>query len=206
MKNIRAIIALTISLLAFSTKADDKANQIIDSVLSNYNVANITAATYSVTGSGVDSNGTILMSKEQFRILSDQITLWYDGTTQWSYISQIGEVNITEPTAQELRMTNPYAALQNIDNDYSATLMPSSSSSSSVIKLTPKTDSFDATEIELTINNTTKQITKALFKTADNNVFTILISNYEKIDNPDSTVFKYNPLLLPNGTPVIDLR
>jgi outer membrane lipoprotein-sorting protein len=39
------------------------------------------------------------------------VKTWFDGRTQWSYVASNDEVNITEPTAEELQSLNPYAWL-----------------------------------------------------------------------------------------------
>ena len=36
---------------------------------------------------------------------------WFDGRTQWSYLAGSDEVNVSEPTPEELQSINPYALL-----------------------------------------------------------------------------------------------
>ncbi len=55
--------------------------------------------------------GTIKIKGRQFALQSDAMLVWFDGRTQWSMQPGDSEVNITEPTAEELRATNPYSLL-----------------------------------------------------------------------------------------------
>ena len=58
------------------------------------------------------------MQQNKFRIHSSDMICWFDGKTQWSYLKQNGEVNITEPTPEELNTINPYALLSSYKQGY----------------------------------------------------------------------------------------
>lgn len=57
------------------------------------------------------STGVIRLQGRKFVLDSDGVKTWFDGRTQWSYLSGSDEVNISEPTADELQSINPYALL-----------------------------------------------------------------------------------------------
>lgn len=57
------------------------------------------------------SVGTIRLKGEKFRLDADGVKTWFDGKTQWSYIASNDEVNVSEPTQQELQSINPYMLL-----------------------------------------------------------------------------------------------
>ena len=42
---------------------------------------------------------------------ADGVKTWFDGRTQWSYLANNDEVNVSEPTPEELQSINPYALL-----------------------------------------------------------------------------------------------
>ena len=46
------------------------------------------------------------------------MTTWFDGRTQWTYLSSSDEVNIVEPTPEELQGINPYAWLSLYDQGF----------------------------------------------------------------------------------------
>ena len=68
----------------------------------------MTFHTHSADG---DTEGTIRMKGRQFVLETEGMTTWFDGRTQWTYLEEVDEVNITEPTADELQSINPYAWL-----------------------------------------------------------------------------------------------
>ncbi len=204
MRKIRQILTLLAIMLVIPTIKGETAQQVVNAVINSYNKSKIVAADYTLTANGMNSSGVIIMSQQRFTIQSEPIKCWYDGKTQWSYLSQVGEVNITEPTAEELVMTNPYAALKKIDSNYVADLAVEGGNYK--LTLVPKTNTEFATQIVLTINKSTKQITKALFHNQDNSKYIITIGNYRTDSKYTDKVFSYDPSQLPAGVPVIDLR
>ena len=46
------------------------------------------------------------------------ISSWFDGKTQWSYVSDNEEVTVSIPTPEELQGINPYALIQSYKNGY----------------------------------------------------------------------------------------
>ncbi|GAE82450.1 hypothetical protein JCM10512_652 [Bacteroides reticulotermitis JCM 10512] len=56
-------------------------------------------------------SGTIQLKREKFLLKTSEMTTWFDGQTQWSYLSRNDEVNISSPTKDELQQINPYTFL-----------------------------------------------------------------------------------------------
>ena len=109
MKRIFAtcLLAVAVALGAAAQNAGDVLNK---TIAAYKNVKGISAS-YVVTSSQGSNSGKIEMKGNKFRITSPDLMCWYDGTTQWAYSTSTGEVNVTEPTAEEMQMSNPYAAL-----------------------------------------------------------------------------------------------
>lgn len=64
------------------------------------------------------STGTIRLKGDKFILEADEATTWFDGHTQWSYLASSNEVNVSEPTPEELRSINPYAFLSLDEHGY----------------------------------------------------------------------------------------
>lgn len=112
MKRIYFIILLLVPLCIFAQK-DTKARQILDRTASALQQAGGIQATFE--GS---NNGTLLMKGEKFFLDCAGISSWFDGKTQWSYVSDNEEVTVSIPTPEELQGINPYALIQSYKNGY----------------------------------------------------------------------------------------
>ena len=52
-------------------------------------------------------DGTLWLKGNKFKLAIDGIETYYDGKTQWVYLKDSEEVNITEPSEEEVQMINP---------------------------------------------------------------------------------------------------
>lgn len=73
--------------------------------------ADFTVQTYAKGTLQGSSVGTIRLQGEKFLLDADGVKTWFDGRTQWSYLTNSDEVNVSEPTPEELQSINPYALL-----------------------------------------------------------------------------------------------
>ena len=55
--------------------------------------------------------GVLYLEGEKFVVETEGMKTWFDGHTQWSYVASADEVNVSEPTQEELQTLNPYAWL-----------------------------------------------------------------------------------------------
>ena len=64
-------------------------------------------------------NGIIQLKGEKFMLKTSETTTWFDGKTQWSYMVRNDEVNVSNPTQEELQQINPYTFLYMYQNGFS---------------------------------------------------------------------------------------
>ena len=83
---------------------DNKAKEILDQVATTYKMS---------TGMRIDFKGTqigtLWVKGEKFVLECGGIKSWFDGETQWSYVAENEEVNVSSPTPEEIQAINPYA-------------------------------------------------------------------------------------------------
>lgn len=84
----------------------DKATAIVS------NQGGITARfTLSNQGAVGRTSGTISVKGAKFVATTPQSTVWFNGTTQWSYMKATNEVNISTPTEAQRLSMNPYSLM-----------------------------------------------------------------------------------------------
>lgn len=65
-----------------------------------------------------ETGGVIQLKGEKFKLKTADVVTWFDGKTQWSYLADSDEVNVSNPTPAELQSLNPYALLQLYQQGY----------------------------------------------------------------------------------------
>ena len=71
--------------------------------------ATFTATSFNGTTEQASTKGTMLLKEKKMQLSTDDMKIWYNGKTQWSLISESGEVNVSTPTETEMANTNPYS-------------------------------------------------------------------------------------------------
>lgn len=94
------------------------AKSILDRTSNNFRNAGGVKATFTVRASDGTTAGTIRLKGDKFLLEADGMTTWFDGRTQWSYLVSSDEVNVSEPTPEELQSINPYAFLSLYKHGY----------------------------------------------------------------------------------------
>lgn len=204
MHSTRLISILAFILTAFSVSAEN-AGQILDNAAKKISAAKSITAKYSlVTTDGNTSGGTITMSGEKFVMTSADMTVWFDGKTLWSLIPANEEVNVSEPTAEELRQINPIFIINAFRKTYTASLVKKDASQT-VITLKAKDAKADISLATVTLNSSTLMPVMISIKMASGQRATIRISSLKTGEKlPDST-FRFDAKKH-KGIEIIDLR
>jgi len=199
----RIIITLVTCLATLAVLAQTPTS-ILDKCVAAINTAGGVTADYSIITNQGTSKGTIAMQGNKFRVISPEAKCWYDGKTQWSWSPVTDEVNITSPTAEELQLTNPIAAVQHFKTAFNMKKAKAKTANTLAIKLTPKKKDNIKT-LWLYFDENTSLLRTARFEMSDKSVYTIRITNYKHKSLPAST-FTFNKSQVPTGTQVVDLR
>lgn len=111
---MKRILLYIIGVLACALPAvaqQPDARTILDRTAEAFRKSGGVRMTFTVRASGGTSTGTIRLKGDRFLLEAEGMTTWFNGHTQWSYLASADEVNISEPTAEELQTINPYALL-----------------------------------------------------------------------------------------------
>lgn len=178
----------------------DKAKAVLDKVISTLTKDSGIQIDFEGTESG-----SIVMKGEKFYLHSGQIQSWYDGKTQWSYVANTEEVNISHPTPEELQGINPYFILinyqENFESSYKGTNTHEGKQVQKIV-LAPKGKANE--QITLWISKSNHPI----YIKVENNgkpVSEIHVKSVRKQEGINDQVFRFNKSLYPNAE-IIDLR
>lgn len=113
MKKLYLIISLLFILINSYSQNNNQADVILDKTIAELNKSGCIELTFS--GS---QKGTLLLKGNKFFFNSGNTKSWFDGITQWSLVISSNEVNISNPTKEELQYVNPYYLLQTYKSNY----------------------------------------------------------------------------------------
>ena len=196
----RICFLITTALLCTLTYAQT-AKSVLDKAAANITVKSGVQANFKMTGSMGNTSGTLVVKGKKFHATTPQAIVWFDGKTQWTYMKNNDEVNVTTPTEAQLQAINPYNFINLYKNGYDCTL--NKAGKDYIVHLTASLKDKKIREMFITINKTSYQPTQV--KLLQGTKWTIFdIKDLKKRNIPDSQ-FRFNAKDFPQAE-VIDLR
>ena len=198
---------ILLSLVVFFSALDIyaiNANEVLTNASEKYQKDGSISAQFTLSGVGNSTDGTITISGDKFHLSTPLLSIWYNGRTQWTYSAETNEVNITEPTVEELQQVNPFAIINSFRMQFNATLLKSANSMYR-IQLTPlKSVNTSISKAIVTLNASTLYPNEIAL-TIDNNIITIKTKNIKAIKNVPHKTFVFDEKKYPNAE-IVDLR
>ncbi len=90
------------------TMQGQTAQQVLDKTATVVATKSGAQASFTIKGKSYNTNGTIAIKGKKFYATTPQAMMWFDGKTQWTYLKQNDEVNVSNPSEAELTAINPY--------------------------------------------------------------------------------------------------
>lgn len=201
MNRIYTLFFLLMLTLSLSAQQDTKAKNILDKTVEKYNQSKGISVIF-----GGSQSGKLLLKGEKFQLTTQDVTTWFDGQTQWSYLKQNEEVNISTPTPEELRAINPYAWLslykQGFNYRYSGVKTREGKQGHEIV-LTPQTKQ-DIQSITLLIGSDYEPIYIGILPT-EGQMQEFIVHNYRIQLNLNDNAFRFDKSKYPNAE-IIDMR
>ena len=116
MKKIINTIALLLIAVAVSAQT---AREVLDKTAKTLSNKGGITASFSIKNGAA---GTISVKGKKFQATTPDGIVWFNGKTQWTYVKQNSEVNVSNPTDAELQAINPYNFVYIYRNGYKAEL------------------------------------------------------------------------------------
>lgn len=212
MKNI-IIICIT-GLLTLPVFAQQKeAKDVLDNTSTNFRKAGGVEAgfTIKVKAKGQTDGflvGNIRLKGDKFVLKTTDAITWFDGETQWSYLTDSEEVNISNPTEEELQGINPYALLSIYQKGFSYALGKNKTYQGRAIHEVVLTSTDKKKEMSKLILYVTKDTYQPLYILAELNNGSrneIKITSYRGGQKFDDSTFAFDKKQYPRAE-IIDLR
>ena len=198
------IIAIIFSAIIMN--GQETAQGILNDAVSHFKKDAMVAANIQIHSANGVSNGELIVYGNRFKISSPSFKCWFNGKVQWSYSTATDEVNITNPTTEELQTTNPYAIIDGTKSNYKSTLIASKKKDEYIVNLSPINTKQQIKDIRLYIAKSSLRLTKVIVVMKDKSTYTSLISNYRSDCKYPQSIFNFNKKEVPNGTHIVDLR
>ena len=164
------------------------------------------SASFSVRSPEGNSTGTIRLKGEKFVLEAGGMTTWFDGHTQWTYLPESDEVNISEPTDEELQTLNPYAWLSLYDRGYDLKLLPADASDIYKVEMVARSPEAQVSRLVLWLDKSSLQPVKFSLTLAGNMEPTLItVRDYRTRQAYADAMFVFPPDDYPTAE-VIDLR
>ena len=153
-------------------------------------------------------SGTAFVKGDKFKLDIPYATTWFDGKTQWVLLKDANEVNISNPSSQELASISPLALLNIYKTDYTLKSPENKTIKNKEvvqIEMTPMNKSQDFKSITLVIEKKTNAVVQINFTTNGGIKNSLSISEYNTNNSFTNDLFSFNKHNHP-GVEVIDLR
>ncbi len=149
--------------------------------------------------------GELKMKGKKFYLRTQDMTTWYDGKTMWSYARNINEVNITEPSTQELISLNPYYSLSQYKKAFAVSELKSAHSGERRICFIPTDRNSPLSRVVVTFATAT--LSPIAFEITDLNKNTthISVTDYNTKASLPAQTFIFSADQCPQAD-IIDLR
>ncbi len=200
----KTLTTLTLLLLALVAQAQTP-QQMLDKAIAALRSAGTISANYKVKSSQGSNAGTIVMAGSKYRLVSNEMKCWYDGKTQWTWSQATDEVNITNPTAEDLQMTNPMAAATDFKTNFNMWKSKGQIPGHYAMMLRPKKKS-NIDQVYLYLSNGSNLLHIAHIRMSDGSTFTLTLTGYKTKQSLPASTFTYDKSMVPAGTQVVDLR
>ena len=149
--------------------------------------------------------GSVILSKDSYKLDLPDNTIWFNGITSWSYLPAEQEVTITKPDKNDKSFQNrPSMIFSMYKEGYKCRLLEEKSDSY-LIDLYPADVDNDLIRVRLVIAKPSLDLKSFEYKMRNGVTYTLIVTDYNLNRNPDPGNFEFNPAKH-KGVEVIDMR
>ncbi|MGI6232208.1 MAG: LolA-like putative outer membrane lipoprotein chaperone [Prevotella sp.] len=179
-----------------------QARKILDKTASVVGRRGGASASFTVSSPKIKAtSGTLAIKGNKFHATTPQAIVWYNGKTQWTYMKNTNEVNISTPTEAKRMRMNPYTFLTMYKQGYN--LSYQRKGSNYLVHMVAQNKKRSVQEVYITVNSKTSIPSKISMREGSNWT-QISIRNFKSKNIPNST-FTFRSKDFPKAE-IVDLR
>jgi outer membrane lipoprotein-sorting protein len=150
--------------------------------------------------------GSFTLKANKFVLDMNLVKVYFNGITQWSYMSQNNEVTISTPSTKELSETNPMSILINYSLKSNINFSSETKSSKNhCIEMKPKSIDKDISKIIVQINKVSNELQSIKINYKNGNVNYLVLNSFKKGVQLSDSYFDFNKANF-KGVIINDLR
>lgn len=209
IKNIKRTLLLTllIGTAAPHAMADTPGEKKLREIIAKIDSAPSITADFTLEEGNRKTAGQLVTSGDGFYIYADdgRYETWYDGLTQWTWSDMTGEINMSEPTTEELMECNPLAIMNSSADTYKVKIV-SSDAAATVLQLEPRDKkNSEISQATLKVSNATNFPVELKVILKDRDTLLFGFTNIKTGSTIPVARFRYKSSYHP-GVEIIDLR
>lgn len=199
-----------VSLTAY-TQNDQEAVKILDrfselalaapSVSMKFNLETIDQ----VEGTNNNVSGSIILSKDKYRLDMTDNIIWFNGETSWSYLPAEKEVTVARPDKKDNSFQSKPSSVFSIYKKGYKTRLLEENADSYLIDLYPEELNSDHIRIRLSIGKPSLDLKSIEYKYKNGVTVNLTVKEYDLKQNPDNSVFIFQPEKY-KGVEINDMR
>lgn len=202
MKKILLFSLLMVVTICATAQNAAQARKVLDKTAAIVGRKGGASANFSITSSKLGkTNGSISIKGNKFYARTPQAIVWFDGKTQWSWMKQTNEVNITTPTEAKQAQMNPYKFINIYRSGYNLDMK--TEGNNYIVHMVAQNKQRTLQEMYITVSKKSYTPSQVKYR-QDKNWTTIAISNFQA-KNVSNSTFVFQTKDFPKAE-VIDLR
>ena len=209
----RIFISLAFALITFILQAqtDPEANKVLEKFSSIAQAAPSVSMKFKlITDDLVEKSsdtlaGSVILSKDRYKLDLPGNTVWFNGDVSWSYLAAEKEVTITKPDKKDNSFQSKPSGIFTMYKKGYKTRLIEERNDSWLIDLYPEDIKSELIRVRLTIGKELTDLKKLEYKRNDGVVITVVVGEYNLKYKPEQDTFVFKPEKY-KGTEIIDMR
>lgn len=212
MKQLLIFVLIALNGYAFS-QTNQKAKDILDKVSEKTKSYNSITANFDFVMENAEVDlketnaGSIIIQGDQYKLNINGIEILCDGKSQWTFMPDAGEVNISEAGSNDDETINPATIFTIYEKGFKYTYLgefTNNTRQTYKIDLVP-TEEKEFSRVILEVDQNSYQILGAVLYGTDNNLYSIKVKTMDTSIKYQTSTFIFNAAAHPD-VDVIDLR